>query len=308
MRIGTIRELWRYPAKSMQGERVEQCVIGARGVVGDRGWALRDEGVGELTTAKRLPALMQWVARYRDEPTAEHVPGLDITLPDGTRIASDAPDVNEKLSAALGRPVTLWPLQPASDRAHYRRAQPGAAVIGWLSRSPAVVRVLQGAMERFGLAGDLRAIFGRLPDEPLPDLSALPGELLEFTSPPGTYFDAFPLHVLTTATLATMRQAAPTASWDVRRFRPNLVIETAPEIAGQPEATWSGKTLRIGAARLRCEVSTPRCSMTMQPQADLPKDPLVLRTIVREGGQALGTYATAQAAGRVAVGDAVDLE
>ena len=50
----------------------------------------------------------------------------------------------------------------------------------------------------------------------------------------------------------------------------------------------------------------PRCSMTIQAQAGLPKDPRVLRTIVK-AGQDLGLYASVQTAGRVSVGDEVEL-
>jgi uncharacterized protein YcbX len=58
---------------------------------------------------------------------------------------------------------------------------------------------------------------------------------------------------------------------------------------------------------VRCELPTARCAMTIQAQADLPKDPTVLRTIVREAGQQLGVYATVLQPGRVAVGDVVEL-
>ena len=38
-------------------------------------------------------------------------------------------------------------------------------------------------------------------------------------TPPGTYVDAYPLHLLTTAALRAMTRLNPTGSWDVRRFR-----------------------------------------------------------------------------------------
>ena len=59
------------------------------------------------------------------------------------------------------------------------------------------------------LESELRAIFGREAGEPLPDLSLFPPQLLEFESPPGTYFDAFPLLLLTSASLASMQERAP---------------------------------------------------------------------------------------------------
>lgn len=308
MIVGKVREVWRYPLKSMAGERLSTVDVGARGLYGDRGWALRDEAAGEIRGAKISPALMLCAARYRAEPTAEDAPPhADITLPDGTETSTDAADVNERLTQLLGRRVTLWPLQPASDRAHYRRAIPAARALGFLSRSRNFRRLALGAMRLAGRDRELRKDFGREPGEPLPDLSLLPAEIFEFTSPPGTYFDAFPVHLLTTASLATLARHAPETTWDARRFRPNFLIETANNIEGLVESGWGGRRLRVGALRLKCEMPAPRCSMTIQAQAGLPKDPRVLRTIVKEAGQNFGLYANVESAGRVSVGDEVEL-
>jgi uncharacterized protein len=285
MRIGTVREIWRYPVKSMGGERLEATPLAALGVPGDRGWALRDDAAGEIRGGKKLPLLMRCAARYRDAPSDDRIPHADIELPDGTRTATDDPDVNARLSALCGRAVSLWPRRPADDREHYRRAMPE-----------------DGDLER-----ELREIFGRLADEPLPDLMTFPPEVLEFTSPLGTYFDAYPVHLLTTASLAALERHAPASRFDVRRFRPNLLLET-PDLTGLVDAEWSGRTLRFGGAVLRVETATARCSMTTHAQAELPHDPQVLRTIVREGAQNLGAYASVIEAGRVAVGDAAVLE
>jgi uncharacterized protein YcbX len=292
----------------MAGERVEAAGAGARGLYGDRGWALRDEEAGEIRGAKISPKLMLCAARYRTEPAAEGAPpDADITLPDGTETSTDAADVNERLSELLGRRVTLWPLRPASDLAHYRRAIPAAQVVGFLSRSRSFRRLALSAMRLTGRDRELREDFGREPGEPLPDLSALPAEIFEFTSPPGTYFDAFPVHLLTTASLAALARHAPDTVWDARRFRPNFLIEIADGLEGLVESGWGGRTLRVGGLRLKGEMGTPRCSMTIQAQPGIPKDPRVLRTIVKEAKQNFGLYASVSAAGRVSVGDEVEL-
>jgi uncharacterized protein YcbX len=283
--LGVIREIWRYPFKSMQGERLERCEVGTNGLPGDRGWAVRDETAGEIRGAKKMPALLLCSARYREEPSAERIPPVDITLPDGTTVGSDAPTVAVTLSELLGRRVTVWPLVAASNREHYRRGQP----------------------DNPDMMAELRQIFARVGDEPLPDLSVFPQELFEFTSLPGTYFDALPIHLLTTASLAKMADSNPRAAWDVRRFRPNFVIETAKGTEGLAENAWCGKTLRLGTLELRCEMPTARCGMTTQPQEGLRKDPSVLRTIVGSADQNLGAYASIARAGRVAVGDPVTL-
>jgi uncharacterized protein YcbX len=286
MVVGRIRELWRYPVKSMGGERHDRLPLGPRGIPGDRGWAVRDECAGEIRGAKKLPALLACSARYVVEPAADSIPPVEIRFPDGSTVRTDAPDAAARLSSLVDRPVTLWPLQPATALDHYRRAAP----------------------DQPDMLAELRDVFGRLESEPLPDLSVFPPEIMEYTSPLGTYFDAFPLHLLTTASVATLQAKAPGARFDVRRFRPNVVIETAPDLAGLPEADWTGKTIVAGRARIRIAMPCVRCVMTTVAQGDLPKDPTVLRTIVRDADQNLGAYATVEAAGTLSVGDDVRLE
>lgn len=283
--VGRVSEVWRYPVKSMGGERLERAQVGRRGVVGDRGWALRDEKAGEIRGAKKLPETLRCSARYLSEPAAGGVPPAEITLPDGTRLRSDDPAAAARLSDLLGRPVTLWPLQPEEAKDHYRRARP----------------------DNPDMLTELREIFGRTADEPLPDLSVFPPEIMEFTSPLGTYFDAFPLHLLTTASLAAMAERTPGARFDVRRFRPNFLVEPNPGLSGLVENDWCGQTLRLGQARIKIEIPCVRCLMPTLPQGDLPKDPAVLRTIVRDAGQNLGVYATVVTAGAVTVGDRVEI-
>jgi uncharacterized protein YcbX len=283
--VGTVRELWRYPVKSMGGECLERVTLDVEGIPGDRGWAVRDEAAGEIRGGKKLPQLMQCSARYLREPEGDAIPPAEITLPDGTVVSCDAADVASRLSALVGRRVTLWPRQPAEDREHYRRGLP----------------------DKPDMVEELRDIFGRMPDEPLPDLSVFSPELFEFTSPLGTYFDAFPVHVLTTASLAALARDAPPERFDRRRFRPNVLVESTEGERGLDEPGWSGKSLRIGQAVVQVHMPTVRCSMTVQPQPGLPKDPLVLRAIVREADQVLGVYATATSPGDVRVGDQVEL-
>src|ERR1044072_7020970 len=214
MFVGRVKEVWRYPLKSMAGERLSTASVGARGLWGDRGWALRDERAGEIRGAKISPALMLCAARYREEPAAEGAPPhADITLPDGTETSTDAADVNERLSELVGRKVTLWPLQPASDLAHYRRAIPAARVVGFLSRSRNFRRLALSATRLAGEDKELR------------------------------------------------EEVGPEAAWDVRRFRPNFLIETADGIEGLVESDCGGRRLRVGGLTLKCEMPAPRCSM-----------------------------------------------
>jgi uncharacterized protein YcbX len=202
------------------------------------------------------------------------------------RFRSDSAEANARLSDLLGRTVSIWPIQPASERDFLKR----------------------GAPDNPDMIAELRQVFGRLESEPLPDLSTLPPQILQFTSPFGTFFDAFPFNVLTTASLSALASRNPAADFDSRRFRPNVLVETNRGIEGLVEAEWSGRTLRIGATRIKIEMPTVRCVIPTLDQPGVKKDPSVLRTIVRDAAQNLGAYATVSAAGTIALGDQVALE
>jgi uncharacterized protein YcbX len=284
--IGTVKEIWRYPVKSMAGERMKSAKVSARGIYGDRGWAIRDEKAGEIRNARKLPMLLHCTAVYTREPNADDAPPAQITLPDGTTFRSDSTEANARLSELLGRSVSIWPIQPPSERELLKR----------------------GAPDNPDMRAEMREVFGRLENEPLPDFSTLPRQILEFTSPFGTFFDAFPFNVLTTASLNTLSAHNPAADFDTRRFRPNVLIETKSGIEGLAEAEWSGRTLRIGATRIKVEMPTVRCVIPTLDQPGVKKDPSVLRTIVRDAAQNLGAYATIASGGTIALGDEVTLE
>ena len=307
MLIGTVQQIWRYPVKSMAGEQLTHCTVGALGLPGDRGWAVKDEEKSEIKTGTRIPLLMQCASQYHEQPTDTNIPHVTITLPDGATVNSNDKEVDIRLSAALGKQVKLWPRQPASNKEHYRRPGAAARVIAPLINVPGFRALLPAITKLPSVSATLRAAFSRTEDEPTPDLSLLPKELFEFTSPLGTYFDAFPIHVLTTASLAVMSQLNQTASWDVRRFRPNFFVKTVPGLEGLLESDWIGRTLRIGAVEVKCEMPAVRCGMTTKAQKELDKDPSVLRTIVKEANQNLGVYASVAKNGAAREGDEVEL-
>jgi MOSC domain-containing protein len=307
MIVGTVQQIWRYAVKSMVGEKLSACEVGSKGIPGDRGWAVRDETRGEITNGKRIPLLMQCSAIYRSAPAAGLKTDAEILLADGTVTATDDSEVNSHLSRVLGKRVTLWPLQPASNREFYRRAGKSARIAGRLTRFSSF-RSLLPTLTSFGTMNrQMREMFSREADEPIPDLSQMPQEVLEFTSPLGTYFDAFPINLLTTASLKEMAKQNPSAVWDVRRFRPNFVVDTGDELAGLVEAGWTGHLLKLGEVELKLEIPCSRCGMTTHPQKDLPKDPSVLRSIVKGANQNMGIYASVISGGRVSVGDVVEL-
>jgi uncharacterized protein YcbX len=101
-------ELWRYPVKSLQGERLDVAAFGPEGIAGDRQWALFDVETGYGLTARRVPDLLFAAARMRPDG------GVEVVLPDGTVTDEDA-----VISAWLGRRVTLRAAGSAPGRPRY---------------------------------------------------------------------------------------------------------------------------------------------------------------------------------------------
>jgi uncharacterized protein YcbX len=281
-----VHEIWQYPVKSMVGQVVPSVEVDEQGLVGDRTWAARDLERGGIRGAKRIAGLMRLSARHlaRDGSSPGAEGGVvEITLPDGTTVTTDDPDVDERVSAAVGHRVALEALRPADDLDHYRR----------------------GEAYHDDLMVELRTMFGRTDDEPLPDLAAFPPELIEFESPPGTYYDAYPVMVMSTSSLRSLQEAVPDSVVDVRRFRPSLLVDTG-DAPGHPERDWVGHRLRVGEVELDVVGGCPRCVMVTRAVGDdLPADPAILRHVVRDLGQDVGVYATVARPGTVAAGDEV---
>ena len=277
MHLGTVSQVWRYPVKSMIGERLESATLGSRGVPGDRGWAVYDVERGGVTNAKRLPVLRGCRATYLHEPRdGEGPPPVELTLPDGTRMTTDDPDAPRRLTEAVGRPVTLESLGPEGS----------------------------GSAPRISSTGDTpevrRDLMGLAAGEPEADMSAFPGERLAELRK-GNFFDAMPVHLLTTATLATLTRLAPESIWDERRFRMNLLVDTG-DADGYPELEWIGRRVRLGSAVVELTDGCPRCVMVTQAFDELPRDPRLMRTLVRETEHVAGVYGTVIVPGHVDVG------
>jgi uncharacterized protein YcbX len=278
-----VSQLWRYPVKSMVGGRVESVVLDELGVVGDRTWAVRDLERGGIRGAKKIGALMRLAARDIEDGQVE------ITLPDGSTVRTTDADVDDRVSAALDHRVRLEALRPADDLDHYRRGDPDSD----------------------DMVAELRGIFGRDDDEPFPDFAVFPPIIAEFESPPGTYYDAFPLMVMSEAALAALAAALPGSNVDVLRFRPSLVVDTGDGGAdastpGHPEFDWTGRRATIGGATIEFGAPCPRCVMvTREVGNDIPADRAVLRHIVRDLDQNLGIYATIVTPGAIREGEAM---
>jgi uncharacterized protein YcbX len=227
--LATVRRLWRYPVKSLLGEECASVDVDARGVVGDRCYALRDAS-GKLGSGKNTRRFRHLEGLFRLR--ARHAGArVEIQFPDGRVMGTDEPGVHDALSSWLGQPVTV-------------------------AREAGV-----------------------------------------------PFFDQAPIHVVATAALERLRAALPGAAIDERRFRPNLLID-APADAPL-ERDWIGRSVGIGDVRLRFESCTERCGMIAFAQADLPRDPAILRYVEEACDLRFGVYANVLAPGTIRCGDAV---
>lgn len=278
VKVGEISEIWRYPVKGMAGEPLPSAHLGLQGLAGDRTWAVRDVARQEIQSCKFRPELLRCSAQVGADARVQ------IRFPDGAVLDGADTAAHARVSELIGHASTLEPLRPLSDLDFYRRHKRDDHT--WLR--------------------ELKDTFTREDGEPLPGFfDAMPQAATEFVTLPGSFFLVTPFHVLTTATLAWLKRLQPASDWDVRRFRPNVVVDTGPGRDGLVEQAWVGRKLTIGAATLDCASPTPRCGAITRAQDSLPADKSVLRTVVRHADQNVGVYGTVASGGALRVGDAV---
>jgi uncharacterized protein len=245
--VGTIRELYRFPVKSMQGITVDALQVGPSGVHQDRARALIDVETGKLMSAKRWSKLL--LASADD---------VGITLPDGTHRAFGSADLDAVLSQWLGREVQLRQVDPAVDLSYEMTFDP-------------------------------------------PNDAA---ELYEIPAAAGSFLDLAPLHLVTRQTLDGTAEARPDLDWDVRRFRPNIVVD-APGLPAFGEDGWCGERFTIGSAVVEGMQPTVRCAMPLRAQPGLDAQPALFGAMDALHANHLGIYVTVVTPGEVTAGDPV---
>ena len=267
--LGSVVALWRYPVKSMMGEELNAAHITERGLLGDRAFAVVDRSNGKVVSAKnprKWPKLFEFRAALVEHPRpGEKIPPVRITLPDGTMATNQQSDLEQILSDAFGREVTLATTPP---------------------QTPSL-------------------------EEYWPDLDGLAHRetVTDESMPARTFFDLAAIHVLTTATLDRLRELYPQGRFEVRRFRPNIVVEPTSGEKAFVENDWIGHTLALGDdVRLSITGRCPRCVMTTLPQGDLPRDLGILRTAAQHNQVNVGVYADVVQGGTIRRGDRVRLE
>ena len=262
--VGSVVALWRYPVKSMMGEELNAVDVTDHGLLGDRAYALVDADTGKVASAK-FP---------RKWPTLFDHRAAFVAVPSRT---GDLPPVQ----------ITL------SD----------GSVLG--SEDEGLDRILSAELGREVTLAKTAPQTPSL-EEYWPDMEGLAFReaVTEEAMPPGTFFDIGIVHLLTTATLDQLRQAYPEGRFEVRRFRPNIVVRPIEGEAGFVENAWVGRTVAIGdEVRLRVTQPCTRCVMTTLAQGDLPKDPGILRTAAQHNEVNVGVYASVDQPGRVRRGD-----
>ena len=179
------------------------------------------------------------------------------------------------------------------------------------SDQPGIHQILSKTLDREVTLSPPHAGCQTLADNYWPDVEGLDHRdiVRAFGLPLGTFFDDGIVHLLTTSTLGRLRALYPQGRFEVRRFRPNVVIETGDDDGGFIEDAWIGRVLAIGN-EVRLSITAPcfRCVMTTLPQGDLPQDLGILRTAAQHNRAKVGVYASVLQGGRVRRGDAVRLE
>jgi len=267
--LGSIVSLWRYPVKSMMGEELNACEVTNRGLLGDRAYALVDPSNGKVVSAKNP---RKWPNLFDFRAAFPEPPRVGEPLPP-TRIT--LPD-----GTAVG-----------SDDSDCEQR-----VSSVLGREVTLESSVPGTPSL---------------EEYWPDMEGLDHRetVTDEAMPAGTFFDLAVLHLLTTATIDRLRELYPQGRFEVRRFRPNIVVEPASDEKEFLENGWIGRTIAIGdEVRIKITEPCPRCVMTTLPQGDLPKDPGILRTAAQHNDVHVGVYASVLGGGSIRRGDQVRLE
>jgi len=289
--VGSIRALWRYPVKSMLGEELEAVDLREGGVVGDRAYALRDKDTGKVASAKHpklWPNLLACRASFVDATRPDdELPPVRIELADGNVVMSDATDADAVLSRFFGRDVEL--AHAAHNGYTIDQYHPDEENYDPEGHRDEVVEARLGA-----------AFFNE--------------QGLQSAVPEGSFFDLYPLSVLTTSSLDQLGELEPHSRFDARRFRMNVIVDT--QARGFVENEWVGRTLAIGDdVQIGVALPDPRCVMPSLAQQDLPKDSRILKALVQHNRidvagslyPCAGVYAVAEATGVIRRHDRVSL-
>jgi uncharacterized protein YcbX len=267
---GKVVSIWRYPIKSMLGEELNSSYVTERGLVGDRAYALIDKETGKVASAKNP---RKWETLFDFRCMFVDPPKAPENIPPIRITLPDGTQIfsgqNEDIDHTLSKA---------------------------LGRD---VRLMKASLEKPSY------------EEYWPNIDGLAQRdtITDETMPTHTFFDIAVIHLLTTSTINHLRELYPEGRFEVRRFRPNIVIELASGEKDFIENLWIGKKLAIGDdIVLRVNGPCTRCVMITLPQGDLPKDLGILHAVARYNQVNVGVYASVLQGGTIRRGDLVRLE
>jgi uncharacterized protein len=261
----------------MLGEELNSSYITERGLVGDRSYALIDQETGKVASAKnprKWGKLFDFRAAFIEDTQQQ----VDENIIPPVRITF--PDGTHIYS---------------SDQDNIDHTL--SSVLGREVRLMRATNLEKPSYEEYWPDIDGLAQREKVTDEAMP---------------PQTFFDIAVIHLFTTSTINRLRELYPEGRFEVRRFRPNIVVESTSEEKKKDfiENSWVGKKLMIGED-IVLSVTGPctRCVMITLPQGDLPKDLGILRTVAQYNRVTAGVYATVHGGeGTIRRGDLVRLE
>jgi len=111
--LGHIKEIARYPVKSMAGHTTESSHLGWHGLDGDRRFAFRrleDKSGFPWLTASRLPELLLYHPFGLDESSGEQLP-THVRTPGGASVELRGAELQNEISERLGSSVELMNLR-----------------------------------------------------------------------------------------------------------------------------------------------------------------------------------------------------
>jgi uncharacterized protein YcbX len=266
--IGKVVSVWRYPVKSMLGEEINSSYVTERGLLGDRAYAIIDEETGKVASAKNP---RKWGNIFDFRSIFIDLLEAGDSIP---RVRITLPDGVQTFSDQDDIDDTL-------SKAFGRK-----------------VRLMKASLENPRY------------EEYWPDIDGLAQREIvsDENMPSQTFYDIAVIHLITTSTINHLRKLYPEGRFEVRRFRPNIVIESASGENGFLENSWIDKIITIGEeVSLRVTGPCTRCVMTTLPQGDLPRDLGILQTIAKYNQVNVGVYASVIRGGTICRGDLVQL-
>lgn len=269
--IGKVVSIWRYPVKSMLGEELNSSYITEHGLIGDRVYALIDKETGKTVSAKN-PS--KWGKLFDFRSAFIDPPQVVDNIPPVRITFPDGTHIfsnqNEKMNHNLSK------------------------VLG------REVKLIRNSLEK------------PIYEEYWPNIEGLAQreKTTDEAMPPQSFFDIAVLHILTTSTINRLRELYPKGRFEIRRFRPNIVVEPLSGETDFVENSWVGKNIAIGEEKILLKVIQPctRCVMITLPQSDLPKDLGILKTVAKYNQVNVGVYASGYRGGTIRRGDSVQIK